>query len=46
MLQEVLFQFGNALEYLITDLGSIDEEWKVDFFKERLTEIKKVANKA
>lgn len=37
MIEYPVFQFGKAYENLISELGHIDEEWKIDAFKEFMT---------
>ncbi|NOQ72796.1 MAG: hypothetical protein GQ574_12370 [Crocinitomix sp.] len=42
-LEKVINYFGNQLDNLISQVGIIDDEWKIDFFQTQFEEIKKVA---
>lgn len=44
LLEESLTRFGESYEKMLLALGSINEEWKIDVFKESLNKIKKAAN--
>ena len=44
VLEESITRFGESYEKMLSDLIPIDDEWKVDAFKEGLNEIKKVVN--
>lgn len=39
VIQKALLQFGKAYENLISELGIIDNKWKIEFFKTQLNKI-------
>lgn len=41
-LEKIINEFGTAYDKLLSDLGTIDEEWKTDLFKTRIKEIFKI----